>query len=85
MLNEETNEENVDRLGKIGRMVEYCIDILLHVCQKEVTMAMDSVCKMLINPARAVGSSTYKEMTYYFCAFSCKEKFDRNPEKYAAK
>ena len=48
-------------------------------------MAVDPICKMQVDPAKAAGSSTYKGQTYYFCALSCKETFDKNPEKYAAR
>ena len=30
----------------------------------------------------AVGSSTYKGKTYYFCCSGCKPMFDKNPAKY---
>ncbi len=30
----------------------------------------------------AVGSSTYKGKTYYFCCPSCKPTFDKDPAKY---
>jgi Cu+-exporting ATPase len=46
-------------------------------------MAIDPVCKMPIAEAKAAGKSEYKGRTYYFCALSCKERFDRNPEQYA--
>jgi Cu+-exporting ATPase len=46
-------------------------------------MATDPICKMQVDPAKAAGSSTYKGQTYYFCALSCKETFDRNPDQYA--
>lgn len=32
----------------------------------------------------AVGHSTYKGKTYYFCCPECKPKFDKNPSKYVA-
>ncbi len=48
-------------------------------------VATDPICKMQVDPAKAAGSSSYKGQTYYFCAVSCKETFDKNPEKYAAK
>lgn len=31
----------------------------------------------------AVGHSTYKGKTYYFCCPACKPMFDKNPAKYA--
>jgi P-type Cu+ transporter len=45
-------------------------------------MAIDPVCKMTVEPAKAAAQSKYKDETYYFCAAGCKQKFDREPEKY---
>ncbi len=45
-------------------------------------MVVDPVCKMTVDPAKAAGQSTYKGQTYYFCAVSCKQSFDRAPEQY---
>ena len=42
----------------------------------------DPVCKMVINPKTAAGSSVYKSVTYFFCALHCKKKFDADPEAY---
>src|SRR5207302_1858682 len=44
----------------------------------------DPVCKMTVEPAKAAAQSSYKGQTYYFCAVGCKQKFDREPEKYLA-
>jgi Cu+-exporting ATPase len=49
---------------------------------REVPMAVDPVCKMSVEPAKAAAQSTYKGQTYYFCAVGCKQKFDREPERY---
>jgi Cu+-exporting ATPase len=49
------------------------------------SVATDPICKMQVDPAKAAGSSTYKGQTYYFCAVSCKQTFDKSPEKYAAR
>jgi YHS domain-containing protein len=38
---------------------------------------------MEVDKEKAAGTSDYKGRTYYFCAKICKEKFDRDPEKYA--
>jgi Cu+-exporting ATPase len=46
------------------------------------TMAKDPVCQMDVDPPRAAAQSTYKGQTYYFCAVSCKQRFDREPDKY---
>jgi YHS domain-containing protein len=48
-------------------------------------MVVDPVCKMKIDESKAAGKSDYKGQTYYFCALSCKQKFDKEPEKYLAK
>jgi P-type Cu+ transporter len=44
---------------------------------------VDPVCGMKVDPARAAGQSSHGGRTYYFCARSCKEKFDREPQRYA--
>jgi Cu+-exporting ATPase len=50
---------------------------------REVTsMAIDPVCGMQVDPAKAAGTSEYQGTTYYFCAKSCKAKFDANPSQY---
>jgi P-type Cu+ transporter len=49
------------------------------------SMAVDPVCKMTVEPARAAAQSTYRGQTYYFCAVGCKQQFDKEPEKYLAK
>ena len=46
-------------------------------------MAVDPVCKMEVDPQQAKGQSTYRGQTVYFCAPSCKAKFDADPERYA--
>jgi Cu+-exporting ATPase len=45
-------------------------------------MAKDLVCGMEIKKEEAAGISNYKGEVYYFCSKICKEKFDKNPEKY---
>jgi Cu+-exporting ATPase len=49
---------------------------------KEAMMGLDPVCKMEVNPASAEAQSEYEGLTFYFCARECKEKFDRDPERY---
>ncbi len=48
-------------------------------------MQTDPVCGMDVDEKQAAATSTYKGKTYYFCAQSCKEKFDQSPEKYLTK
>lgn len=45
-------------------------------------MAKDPVCGMMIDEKTAAGKSDYQGQTYYFCATSCKTKFDANPQQY---
>jgi len=43
----------------------------------------DPVCGMQVDPETAGSKrSEYKGRTYYFCSESCKQDFDKNPEKY---
>jgi Cu+-exporting ATPase len=37
---------------------------------------------MNVEESKAAATSVYKGKTYYFCAVNCKERFDREPEKY---
>ncbi len=47
-------------------------------------MVIDPICKMRIDEQTAAGKSEYNGKTYYFCAISCKKRFDSDPEKYSA-
>jgi Cu+-exporting ATPase len=49
---------------------------------EEGTMERDVVCGMQVDPAKAAATSDYNGKTYYFCAQSCKTKFDANPLQY---
>ncbi len=46
-------------------------------------MAIDPVCKMELDEKKAAVTYEYKGKIYYFCAVGCKEKFVKEPEKYA--
>jgi P-type Cu+ transporter len=48
-------------------------------------MEKDPICGMLVKTDEAAGRSEYQGKSYFFCALSCKETFDRNPETYAVK
>ena len=45
-------------------------------------MVLDVVCEMEIDEKTAKWKSEHEGMTYYFCSPMCKQKFDRNPEKF---
>ena len=46
---------------------------------------IDPVCNMTIDTESAVATSTYNRTTYYFCSQSCKDDFDKTPEKFAGR
>ena len=50
--------------------------------QMEAHRERDVVCGMMVDPAKAAGTSDYNGKTYYFCGKGCKAKFDAEPEKY---
>ncbi len=43
---------------------------------------VDPVCKMGVDPHKAVHKSLFEGKTYYFCSPLCKESFDKEPQKY---
>jgi YHS domain-containing protein len=45
-------------------------------------MAIDPICKMMVDEKTAKFTSIYNGKTYYFCAPGCKKAFDVNPEQY---
>ncbi len=46
--------------------------------------ALDPVCGMTVDPAKAAASFAYNGQTYYFCSKGCLAKFSADPEKYLA-
>jgi len=58
----------------------------LRQSKREVSkLAKDPVCNMDVDEKKVAAKSVYKGKTYYFCAKACKEKFDKNPERFVAK
>jgi P-type Cu+ transporter len=53
--------------------------------RKEEVMAIDPVCAMTVDPAKAAARSQWNGQTYFFCSAGCKRRFDAQPEKYAEK
>ena len=45
--------------------------------------AIDPICGMKVDEKTAQYKSEYGGKTCYFCAAACKEKFDKEPGKYA--
>ncbi len=48
-----------------------------------VHMAVDPICGMTVEPARAAGSHEYRGKIYYFCSRHCLDVFRADPSKYA--
>jgi P-type Cu+ transporter len=46
-------------------------------------MAKDPVCGMDVDEKKAAGTAVHKGKTYYFCTATCKESFEKAPDKYA--
>lgn len=45
-------------------------------------MVTDPVCGMEVDPEEAPAKTEHEGETYYFCAPGCKQKFEKEPEKY---
>ncbi len=45
-------------------------------------MEKDVVCGMVVDGKSAAAKVEYQAKTYFFCAHSCQEKFERSPDKY---
>ncbi len=48
-------------------------------------MMKDPVCGMMVDEKKTKLKSDYNGKTYYFCAKSCKETFDKGPAKFVKK
>jgi YHS domain-containing protein len=53
--------------------------------RKGCSMVKDPVCGMMIDEKDAVAQSEYEGHIYYFCAQSCKRRFDEDPQRYAGR
>ena len=49
------------------------------------TKIVDPVCGMELEPINAIAQSTYQGETYYFCSQECRQKFEKEPQKYIDK
>jgi xanthine dehydrogenase accessory factor len=46
--------------------------------------AKDPICGMTVNVEKAKYKSEFRDQWFYFCCASCKQSFDKQPEKYVA-
>jgi xanthine dehydrogenase accessory factor len=51
--------------------------------RRQSGQAKDPICGMMVDIATARYTSFYEDETYYFCCAHCKQRFDKEPEKYA--
>ncbi len=52
------------------------------VADSDISLPIDPVCKMAVDPAHCAGTHEYKDVEYHFCSVDCKEQFSRNPERF---
>jgi len=45
-------------------------------------LVRDPICGMTVDERKTDLKSGYAGKTYYFCSETCKEQFDKTPEKY---
>jgi Cu+-exporting ATPase len=48
----------------------------------EDIMAIDPVCNMNVEPAKAAAKAEHEGTTYYFCSVGCQKAFVAEPKKY---
>lgn len=47
-------------------------------------MTKDPVCGMVLDEGRAAALVSHHEKTYLFCSLACRDRFLREPERFAA-
>ncbi len=52
--------------------------------QGNTASAIDPVCGMTVDPARAAASYVHAGVTYFFCSRSCHDRFQENTHKFVA-
>jgi adenylate cyclase len=50
---------------------------------REGRLPVDPVCRMVVDPDRAVGRLVHDGSTYFFCSLSCAGHFAQHPERFA--
>jgi len=50
--------------------------------KKKTPKAIDPVCGMKVDPARAAASREHDGQTFYFCSPGCAAAFDADPHRY---
>ncbi len=44
----------------------------------------DPVCGMDVTPDKAAAATVHQGRTYYFCSKNCRDRFDREPDKFSS-
>src|SRR3982074_2457068 len=52
---------------------------------KREVMALDPVCGMTVDPAKAAGRVEHKGKTYFFCSKHCAHAFSADPDRFLKK
>ncbi len=73
----------------MNKLLLICLAIVIALAlgcggQPAKATVKDPVCKMDVDPARALKAERDGK-TYYFCSEYCKEQFEKDPAKYAVK
>ena len=67
------------------RHVRRSVTLFVTICEDEVpALSLDPVCRMLVDPARAVERMEYNGVDYRFCSSRCRESFASEPDVYLA-
>ena len=54
----------------------------IHGSQNSAAKAIDPICGMAVDPAKAAATRKYDETTFYFCSAGCAKEFDTDPHRY---
>ncbi|MFQ6070302.1 MAG: P-II family nitrogen regulator [Candidatus Aminicenantales bacterium] len=54
----------------------------LYEAKEASRVTVDPVCQMQVDEKAPGATTIYKGRTYYFCCSACKDKFNKQPEKY---
>jgi YHS domain-containing protein/positive regulator of sigma E activity len=68
--------------GVTGKLTPEIAKIISRGSGERISMAVDPVCSMPVDPTAAAASLEYRGKTYYFCNPGCKQAFSQDPEKY---
>ena len=69
----------------VGREARWREVQAFHRGKEVILVDKDPVCGMDVDKQKAAGHSEHQGKTYYFCSLACKQKFDKEPAKYAGK